>query len=375
MADHVPHSICFVIPNFVTFSTGGAEIQVHYLSQAFLERGWRVEVVCAGVGHEKEIVESPFYNRQITYHYYQKKKIRSLEFFSVLKSLKKTSSRYYYQRTDFALTAATLWFCKFKKQKMIYALASDSDAQRGKYLTLFKEYSYSSQYKKNIRKLDFLLLDKMIECAKRNSDYVICQSKQQVIDFKKNFNKTGEIISNSFVGEAKTEVQKENVVLWVGNNNPVKRPWLFVQLAAMFAHIPDWRFVMIGSACELIQEFDIPDNLDVVGALSYDETNQWFLKSKVCVNTSIKEGLPNTFILSWWCKTLVMSLEVNPDGIFNNHKNGYCFDNDLKDLSIALNKVMDRSLDTESAIKNGEEHLKQHFNLDKNINKLLKIIS
>lgn len=30
-------SICFIIPRFVTFSTGGAELQVHNLSQQFLK--------------------------------------------------------------------------------------------------------------------------------------------------------------------------------------------------------------------------------------------------------------------------------------------------------------------------------------------------
>lgn len=84
--------ICFVIPNFVTFSTGGAEIQVHYLTQAFLDRGWTVEVVCAGLGHEKEIRQSSFFNRKIQYHYYRKRSIRICEFWDVLKVLKKTNS-------------------------------------------------------------------------------------------------------------------------------------------------------------------------------------------------------------------------------------------------------------------------------------------
>lgn len=81
-------SICFVIPHFVTFSTGGAEIQIHYLTQAFLQRGWKVEVVCAGAGKKQQIESSPFFNENIKYHYYRKRTIRTLEFFDVSRILK-----------------------------------------------------------------------------------------------------------------------------------------------------------------------------------------------------------------------------------------------------------------------------------------------
>ncbi len=65
------NSICFVIPKFATFSTGGAELQVHLLSQQFLRDGWNVEVICRGIGHEEDIAKSRYYDNRIKYSYYK----------------------------------------------------------------------------------------------------------------------------------------------------------------------------------------------------------------------------------------------------------------------------------------------------------------
>lgn len=374
MSEYSAQSICFVIPNFVTFSTGGAEIQIHYLTQAFLQKSWSVEVVCAGIGHEKEMVTSPYYSSQIKYHYYQKKNIRSLEFFEVLKALKKTNSAYYYQRTDFALTASTLWFAKLKNRKMIYALASDSDVVKGKYMGMMEHFLYQNNVKKVIRRTDFYLLDKLIEWAKRNADFVVCQNKQQMIDYKVNFGREGVIIPNSFLVQDHVIQEKQNIVLWVGNNNPVKRPDLFVKLANQFKEVKNWDFVMIGSAVELILGIEIPANLKVLGMLNYDETNQWFAKASVFVNTSQYEGVPNTFIQSWYFKVLILSLSVNPDEVFNNNETGFCFNGDFGALEAHFDKIVQDIINTKSIIKRGEEYFKKSFNIDENVNKLVQYI-
>ena len=56
-------SICFIIPKFVTFSTGGAELQVHKLSQQFLSMGWQVELICRGADYLETISQSPYYDQ------------------------------------------------------------------------------------------------------------------------------------------------------------------------------------------------------------------------------------------------------------------------------------------------------------------------
>jgi len=366
-------SICFVIPHYVTFSTGGAEIQVHYLANAFLKMGWQVEVVCAGVGHEKEILESEYLNENIKYFYYKKRTIRSLEFWDVLKVLKKTQSHYYYQRTDFAITAATYWYTKSNKKKMIYALANDGDAHKNKYSLYFKDYVYTSLLKKWIRKIDFFLLDKMVEWAKKNVPLVVCQNQSQLKDYKNNFGTQGIIIPNSFELKEAIHEEKQNVILWVGNNNPLKQPQIFVEIAKRFGMYRDWHFVMLGSAREAISMSNLPHNMSVLGEVSYSEANKWFSRASVFINTSSSEGMPNTFIQSWYFNVLVFSLSVNPNHIFDEINAGFCFDNDIEKMCEALVSYIEGK-DAETQLINGKQYFNQHFNLNTNVETLINYI-
>ncbi len=53
------------------------------------------------------------------------------------------------------------------------------------------------------------------------------------------------------------------------------------------------------------------------GAISQQEVNAELANAHVLVNTSLYEGFPNTFIQAWMRRTVVVSLNVNPDGIFD----------------------------------------------------------
>ncbi len=365
-------SICFVIPHFVTFSTGGAEIQVHYLTQAFLQRGWNVEVVCAGLGKEPQMQSSVYYNKNIKYHYYRKKTIRTLEFFDVLKVLKNTNSNYYYQRTDFALTAATYLFAKKNKRKMVYALAGDEDTHKNKYTITLKSTVYSSIVKKWMRGIDFFLLDKLIEYTKRRVEYVVCQNQYQYNTYKANFGISPNLIPNSFIADDNVGQEKQNVVLWVGNNHPTKQPGLFVKLANQMLG-SGWEFVMIGSACSEIDKDSVPENLKLLGPVAYELANQWFAKAKVFVNTSLYEGMPNTFIQSWYFNTLVMSLNVDPDAVFSKTKAGYCFAGDLDKMKEELQNLM-AGKPIEETLKNGKAYFEEKFDINRNVDVLIEYI-
>jgi len=239
---------------------------------------------------------------------------------------------------------------------------------------MLEHFVYKSVGKKVIRKIDFYLLDKMIEWAKRNVNYVVCQNKKQITDYKRNFGRKGVIIPNSFLVQEYKKQDKQNIVLWVGNNNPVKRPDLFVELAKYFVQTKEWEFVMIGSAAELIKDVDIPLNMKVLGALNYHETNQWFNKASVFINTSLYEGVPNTFIQSWFFKVLILSLSVNPDNVFNSNNIGFCFNNDFGVLKTHLNKIIQNSINIKPILKRGEEYFENSFDIDKNVNKLIQCI-
>jgi glycosyltransferase involved in cell wall biosynthesis len=85
-----------------------------------------------------------------------------------------------------------------------------------------------------------------------------------------------------------------------------KRPELFLELAR---RLPQRRFVMIGGAdgasrrntyFERIREAatSIP-NVEFTGFLPLARVEPYFDRARVLVNTSIHEGMPNTFLQAW----------------------------------------------------------------------------
>ena len=64
-------------------------------------------------------------------------------------------------------------------------------------------------------------------------------------------------------------------------------------------------------------------NLQYLGPKTQEEVNNLLAKSHVFVNTSEREGFPNTFIQAWFRKVPVVSLTVNPDRLIDRHRLGY----------------------------------------------------
>lgn len=367
-------SICFVIPRYVTFSTGGAEIQVYYLVNEFLARGWKVELLCGGSGFEEQINKSALEDKRVKFFYYRYRTLRFLEFFEVLALLFKTRSDIYYQRTDFALTGACAMFCRLMNKKMVYALASDADALKSKYLNAFKNYSYQSIIKKNIRRVDFFLVDKLVEKGKKWSKWIICQNNLQQGLVRSNFNRDAVIIPSLFPVRKQVINDKENIVLWVGNMTSAKRPELFVRMVQNLKQTEGWRFVMIGRESDVISKGNT-SKIEVKGELSYQETLAWFDRAKVFVNTSLLEGLPNTFIQAWIKQALVLSLSVDPDGLLKKETLGYVFDDDLDKLTVFVDGYLNSSCSHQHVLTKAQSYARQTYDVKKNVDKLIHLIT
>ena len=130
----------------------------------------------------------------------------------------------------------------------------------------------------------------------------------------------------------KEETIVKSDILWVGRAVNWKRPELFLKLALTFK---DRSFMMI---CTKYMDHEYWENLKnlsekitnlkFIEFVKFSEIDDYFKKAKVYVNTSIYEGFPNTFLQAFKYNTPVISLNVNPDNIFNESNFGYyCNDN------------------------------------------------
>ncbi len=372
---NIPHSICFVIPHYVTFSTGGAEIQVYYLINEFLRKGWTVELICAGKGYEQQIKKSVFWDERVHTHYYKKRTLRFLEFFSVLLLLFKTSSAIYYQRTDFALTGACALYCRLKKKLMVYAAALDTDATRDKYKVLLKDFEYLSPIKKAVRWVDFALIDLMVEQGKNWSHQIVCHNDIQMSSFAQNFGRQTHLIPSCFpIQQDSQKIPKENIVLWVANMVESKQPELFLKLVDNLKDTRDWRFVMLGRKAEGIDKLN-NGRVEILGELSYGETLEWFDRARIFVNTSSVEGLPNTFIQSWVKQVLVLSLNVDPNKLLSEKGLGWCFSGDEDRMGEQLYQLIMSSDSYDEVLDKAYEYAVQTYDVSKNMNRLIQLIA
>lgn len=119
--------------------------------------------------------------------------------------------------------------------------------------------------------------------------------------------------------------EKPADLLWVSRCQPIKRPHLFLDLAEKLPH----------AACLMVcpredaalyksvstRAARIP-NVTFVERIPYHQIQDTYDQAKIFVNTSEWEGWPNSFIQSGLASTALLSLDVNPDDLFQTYALG-----------------------------------------------------
>jgi len=102
---------------------------------------------------------------------------------------------------------------------------------------------------------------------------------------------------------------------FLGRLDPVKRPWLFFQLAQKF---PQAEFVAMGQPhFQQAQDWtpkDLPPNLKLTGHIDGSEKSEMLSSCWALINTSIHEGLAVSLLEALHCETPLIG-SVDPEGI------------------------------------------------------------
>ena len=155
-------------------------------------------------------------------------------------------------------------------------------------------------------------------------------------------------IHPELVGEARKSDEK--TVLWVSNYRPLKQGELFVRLARECKQI-DCRFVMVGGRTKpeylapVIEEARRTENLTVFGEIYPTEVESLMEEAALFVNTSLREGFPNTFVQSWLRETPTISLHVDPGDVLKREEIGICsgnFEQLVRDIIYLVERDEDR---------------------------------
>jgi len=124
-------------------------------------------------------------------------------------------------------------------------------------------------------------------------------------------------------------------LLWVSRCQLIKRPHLFLDLAS---EMPAAKCRMVcpredaGLWEAVSARAKTLPNVDFVERVPYHEIQDVYDGAKIFVNTSEWEGWPNSFIQSGLGAAALLSLDVNPDGLFEKYRLGICAEGDFQKM-------------------------------------------
>ncbi|WP_373498652.1 glycosyltransferase family 4 protein [Desulfococcus sp.] len=231
------------------------------------------------------------------------------------KILKRIQPDIIYQRVGCSQTGIAARYASKYCCRMFWHIAHENDLE-----------SSSSVLSRSIiyRSLERYLLNYGI----RHAEHVIAQTKDQKRLLEKNFRRSpSAVIPNFHPIPAENISKKTSIkVVWVANLKEIKQPEFFIKLSKALGHLADVQFLMVGAIQGDIRKkqkyFELMNqssNLRYLGPKRQEEVNEILSKSHIFVNTSVREGFPNTFIQAWLRKVPVVSLTVNPDRLIDRH--------------------------------------------------------
>ena len=123
----------------------------------------------------------------------------------------------------------------------------------------------------------------------------------------------------------------------------------------------------------IAKEIEAVKNLIYLGEQTQDEVNALLAGADIFVNTSRweGEGFPNTLIQAWQRKVPVVSLLLNPDGIFEDKRVGFYSGSYQKFHDDVLELIRNPTLRQNIGNKAQAHALVKHS--EKNIEKLLAV--
>ena len=293
----LPH-ICFVAPlawpilagDATIPVVGGAEVQQCILARLLRRAGYRVSMICLDFGQPDQSVVDGI----TVYRAFRREAgVPLLRFFhprisSIWQAMRRADADVYYQRSAAMFTAVVAVFCRQHGRRSIYAGASDSDFMPGR------------------QEIQWWRDRKLFEFGLARVDAVVVQNEQQRQCCLRYYGRQSSLIPSSYALPAGARAGGGDLVLWAATQHPKKRPAFFVELAR---RLPQYHFVMIGgpskepggAAChaQVRQLAAGLNNLELIGFLPLAETETYFDRARLLVNTSDAEGMPNVFLQAW----------------------------------------------------------------------------
>jgi glycosyltransferase involved in cell wall biosynthesis len=247
----------------------------------------------------------------------------SMDVIPLSRALRRVAPQALYQRVACGYTGICAWYARRHGASLTWHVASDGDVIRQ---TLVPGRN----------PLRAFLEKRSVEYGIRYAKHIVVQTQHQAELLHENYGRTADLIIPNFHPLPQEIIDKTHAisVIWIANFKPLKQPEAFVRLAAKLRDLKNVRFVMVGAPATgsgdrqwsdaLMATIQATPNLEYLGQKSQREVNELLAHSHIYVNTSTFEGFANTFIQAWMREVAVVSLNVNPDGVFDHERVGIC---------------------------------------------------
>lgn len=178
----------------------------------------------------------------------------------------------------------------------------------------------------------------------RRADRVIAQHDAQREAFEKTYGVRAIVVPDVYPFPP-PETSSGDRVVWVGRCAEVKQPRLLLELAR---RLPNTRCVMVTSATkheqqligEISREAAAVPNLEFIPGLPWPRLQDVYRSGAILVNTSIYEGIPNTFFEAAAHGLAIASLNVDPNGMLSREGAGVCASGDFERLVALIDAIL-----------------------------------
>ncbi|MCD6043908.1 MAG: glycosyl transferase group 1 [Burkholderiales bacterium] len=292
-------SFCFVAPyawpvlarDASLGIVGGAEVQQCILARLLARQGARVSMITLDFGQpQRAEVDGIVVHKTFRPH----EGVPVLRFVhprltATWRALAAVDADVYYLRSASMLAGVIDEFCRHRRKRSIYAAASDAD------------------FDPQLGQIRFARDRWLYRRGLARVDRIVVQNEAQREACRRHFGREAVLIPSCYELPEKTAIENKDEILWVGRMERGKRPELALEVAR---RLPHRRFVLVGGEAHgedadagyyagVCARGRALGNVEMTGFLPLAQVERRFDGARVLLNTSVYEGMPNTFLQAW----------------------------------------------------------------------------
>ena len=348
---------CFVLPKFAPENIGGAELQVMYLCQELVNRGYDVHYI----REARDSARIPSSYQGIQLHAVPP--IRRFFFqwtnaFRLMHQLHRIKPNVVYCRVSKGYLAISALSSLRRRFRLIWACSHDREVAKFRPRT-------DSSIKRAFERIE----QYMFVWALRQATTRLVQTEDQRLALLENYGLESSVLENAHPLPACVEAERLSVVLWIANFRDFKRPDLFLEMARSLRD-RKYRFCMIGSIDSVKMNAlvksaaeELP-NFSYIGSKSIEEVEHLLWHSRLLVNTSDHEGFPNTYIQALMRGVPIVALNADPNGMIEKYQLGNVSP-DFETTLANIDRLMTVPEDWQRISGNCRRFAEQKFSIDR----------